>query len=528
MNRIMRWAARSGALLLGILLLSSVFYPDLVGQVIAHATPDNPLIHNAITANIEGGAVLATTAAASTRSISTVLTELKALRDAWKGKPMPEAEGAKFEALATEAAAMQDELDRDKAVRLAEDAEKASRQVLHPTVPADTSVQETPEQKSERTRREQRETAGYMRLGDYVTLSGGFREFHRVGKPQAQMLMAKGRGIRLFDSARDAMIALNREQIAVLRDMSGEKGFGGALELKAVPTIDDLVIEPQRLADIVRVTENDRVTLRDVLDVQRTSSNAIEYVRITNYSRAAEAVAQAALKPEAAMTLDTVMEVVRTIAVWLPVNNQQLDDLPALAGMINGELLYDVRKRVEELVVYGDGVGQNFAGIIPNALVLPMGENPGGSSRLEGDDTLIDIARRGLTDVRKAGYEPNAILVDPIDWEDIVLEKGTDNRYVWVVVTEAGVQRLWGVPVIETSAMENFEGVATEERNMLVGDFRRGATLYDRQDAAVSVGWINDQFVRNQRTILAELRAAFALKRPGAFRKHQTQAASAS
>ena len=170
--------------------------------------------------------------------------------------------------------------------------------------------------------------------------------------------------------------------------------------------------------------------------------------------------------------------------------------------------------------MWGDAAGENFAGIVPNPLVRAM--------RTETDDTLIDIARRGITDVRRAGYEPNAIMVDPLDWEDIVLEKGSDNRYVWVVVTEGATQRLWGVPVIETVAMEDFQGNATEERAMVVGDFRRGATLWDRQDANISAGWVNDQFVRNQRTILAELRAAFGVKRPGAFRKHQTQAAVAS
>jgi len=170
--------------------------------------------------------------------------------------------------------------------------------------------------------------------------------------------------------------------------------------------------------------------------------------------------------------------------------------------------------------MYGDGQGESFQGILTDAAVLP--------ARTQGSDTLIDISRRGITDVRRAGYEPNAILADPLDWEDIVLEKGSDNRYVWVVVTEGATQRLWNVPVIETVAMEDFAGVETEQRHLLVGDFARGATLWDRERSSISVGWINDQFIRNQRTILAELRAAFGVRRPGAFRKHQTQEASAS
>jgi hypothetical protein len=38
----------------------------------------------------------------------------------------------------------------------------------------------------------------------------------------------------------------------------------------------------------------------------------------------------------------------------------------------------------------------------------------------------------------------------------------------------------------------------------------------------VSVGLINDQFVRNMRTILMEARAGFAIKRPSFFSKITT------
>jgi HK97 family phage major capsid protein len=96
------------------------------------------------------------------------------------------------------------------------------------------------------------------------------------------------------------------------------------------------------------------------------------------------------------------------------------------------------------------------------------------------------------------------------------------------VVTENGVSRIWGATVVETVGVEDFAGNATEERVVIVGDGRRGATLYDREQSSVSVGWINDQFIRNQRTILAEGRWAFGIPRPLAFRKYIAQAAVAS
>ena len=443
---------------------------------------------------------------ASPKELKKLLGEIKAKQEEYKGKRMPEDVAADLDKKVEEAMEMQKAIDRDR--RIAAVEEKAGG-VPDPDLPNDD--QPDPESKSRGGNRSSNDIAGYMLLGDYVVAQDGMKDFKKAGKPKAPFMLAKVPSVFSRRGEKSVMVALSADQVREIKS---------AYESKAVPTLGSGIIEPTRIDDIVRVTEQDRLQLRDVLDISRTTSDAVKYTRIVAYTRAAATVAHSALKPEAALSLDSVTEAVRTIAVHMPVEEQQLDDHPQLAGIINGELLYDVNKHVEELVMYGDGQGENFNGILTDLAVL--------AARSQGGDTLIDIARRGITDVRRAGYEPNAIVVDPLDWEEIVLEKGSDNRYVWVVVTDGATQRLWAVPVIETVAMEDFQGNATEERNMLVGDFQRGATLWDRMDASISVGWVNDQFIRNQRTILAELRAAFGVKRPGAFRKHRTQAPVAS
>ena len=55
------------------------------------------------------------------------------------------------------------------------------------------------------------------------------------------------------------------------------------------------------------------------------------------------------------------------------------------------------------------------------------------------------------------------------------------------------------------------------ENTILAGDFQLGCQLFDREQAAIKVGTIDDQFVRNMQTILAEMRAAFAVFRATAF-----------
>lgn len=422
-----------------------------------------------------------------------LLAEIKAKQDEFKGKEMPQDAADWIDGKATEALALQDEIDK-----ISEREAKMAKLKQYQTA-SDTPAPEDrqPDQKGE--------IAGYVDLGEFVAAQPEFKHFLEAGMPKGPVRLAKLARPLFGKKGRDLMVALTREQVA---------------EIKAVPTLGANVIEPQLLSEVVRVTEHDRLTIRDVLNTSRTGSNAVRFTRITDYTRAAAAVAASAQKPEAALTMDAVTEPVRKVAVWTPVEDEQLADLPQLSGIINDELLFDVNHAVEELVMYGSGVGEEFDGLLTGSNVPTFSRDTTG--------TLIDIVRRMITDVRLANYEATAVLVHPLEWETIVLEKGSDNRYVWVVVTEGNVQRLWGVPVVETKAVEDNAGVSTEERNILVGDFRRGATLWDREDAAISVGWINDQFIRNQRTILAEWRGAFGIKRPNAFTKYQTQAASAS
>jgi HK97 family phage major capsid protein len=462
-------------------------------------------------ADAAAGLSLAFPAVATTRDLKTILKELREFQTKTKGRALTAEESTTFEALANEAKAMQDEVDRDAQItgvaKTAEEMERKARQVAGTAlIPGEGQPGLTDEEKAE-------PIAGYMTLGDFVIAQKGLRDFAASGKVKgAQVVLATLSGLAraraVFGKRKysgEPMIPITVGEYKAMRE--------GAKGTKAIPTIGADVVEPTRLSDLVRVDEHESLRLRDVLNIGRTGSNAVQYMRLTGYTRAAATVAHGALKPEATLSLDVVTEAVRTIAAWIPVNDQQLDDMPALSGIINTELLYDLDRHVEELVTYGDGIGQNFEGIIPNPDVL--------AARTEGGDTVIDIARRMITDVRRDGYIPNAFLFDPLDWETVLLTKGSDNHYIWVVVTEENVSRLWAVPVVETTAMTD---IVTGERNILLGDFMRGATLWDRMDSTISVGWQNDQFVRNQRTILAELRAAFGVRRPRAFRKYETAA----
>src|SRR4029079_5459693 len=70
------------------------------------------------------------------------------------------------------------------------------------------------------------------------------------------------------------------------------------------------------------------------------------------------------------------------------------------------------------------------------------------------------------------------------------------------------VRSMWGYPIVPDRAIP--------EGHVVGGDGTMAA-IFDREDANILIDTINDQFVRNMLTILAEMRAALAVFRPPAF-----------
>ena len=89
--------------------------------------------------------------------------------------------------------------------------------------------------------------------------------------------------------------------------------------------------------------------------------------------------------------------------------------------------------------------------------------------------------------------------------------KNTQGNYI-VHPFAVGYSGLEGVRIVESSQVA--------PNSMVVGDFRFG-TIYDLEDVVVEVGWINDQFIKNALTILAEQRLALLIRTADepAFRK---------
>jgi HK97 family phage major capsid protein len=255
------------------------------------------------------------------------------------------------------------------------------------------------------------------------------------------------------------------------------------------------------------------LTVLDLIMRMTTSSDTVEYVQEDTFTNAAAMTAEASattgtsgVKPESTLAYSTQTAAVRTLAHWIPVTNRMLSDAPSIRGIINGRLLYGLDQELEDQVLTGDGTGENFTGILQTDGINIQGK---------GTDNELDAIFKARTQIRVNGKgRPNAVVLHPNDWETIRLARenvasATLGNYLMGPPSMVGAVTVWGIPVIESEAITENTG--------LIGDFMMGCNLFDREQAAVRVGTIDDQFTRNMQTILAELRAAFVVWRPSQF-----------
>lgn len=249
------------------------------------------------------------------------------------------------------------------------------------------------------------------------------------------------------------------------------------------------------------------LTLLDIISRRTTGSDAVDFVRQTSRTNNAAPVAEATdvsggsgVKPQSDLALELVTTNVRTIAHWIAASRRALSDVGQLRGIIDDELRDGLNEELEDQIISGSGVGQNFEGL--DAVT--------GTQDQAWDTDILKTTREARTLVRTVGRDiPNAYAFNPADWETIDLTQDNEARYFFGGPMVMGTPRLWGLPVVESEALTAGWG--------WVGNWSR-AVLWDREQANILVSDSHsDFFIRNLIAILAELRAAFAVTKPVAF-----------
>lgn len=274
-------------------------------------------------------------------------------------------------------------------------------------------------------------------------------------------------------------------------------------KLSALTVGNDGILPVDRDPDIVRTTQDrPRFNVRDIFSSLPTTSDSVRYVKITRTDAAASQDGKGGTKPMGKTLSDKATANVETISVLSKVTDQDVEDSPRFVEIVNTESAGDVNNEVSRQLLWGTGSNGELDGIMLDP-ALPT------FSRLQSGDTIIDIVRRMITDLQEKEVDPDFVGMTPRSWEQAETQKGSDNRYIWAVIRDALGPRIWSLPVYVST---RFAHPSTYHHHVLVGAGKSGATVYDR-GARLAVGLMEDDFARNLRTLRAEERLAFGIKR---------------
>lgn len=283
---------------------------------------------------------------------------------------------------------------------------------------------------------------------------------------------------------------------------AAESEFKGITRLELKNTIGTAEvagnIQPTHLGLVL--PNQQRLTIRDLLASGKMSGNSLEYVQEAGFTNNAAVVAEKGNKPESAITFEDKDAKAVVIAHWLKVTTQMLSDAPALESYINNRLRHGLDIKLENQILKGDGTSGNMNGLITQSTAYAAPANaPAGTN-------MFDVLRFAMLQVVLADDYANGHVLNPIDWALMETTKDENGRYLIGDPQSKAVPTLWGLPVVQTQAMD--------AGSFLTGAFNTAAQYFERWGAAVQLGLTGDDFTSNKRTILAETRGALAVYRP--------------
>ena len=259
-----------------------------------------------------------------------------------------------------------------------------------------------------------------------------------------------------------------------------------------------------------------------LFDQIETDQNCFAYMEETTFTNAAAEQAEEATTAEGTLDFTEKTASIRKIGVFLPVTEELLADVQGIQGYVNSRLGTMMKLRLDGQIMDGDGSAPNLGGLL----------NTSGINSFQYGSYSGELARLGqiyqaITEIRKDAFvEPDAIIMHPSDWYDIVTSV-TDiqttssgaaaKNPLFMVAGGFGADvapRIWGLPVVTTTAVS--------AGTQMVGRFGGGeaAHLVMRQgiDLAVSDSH-SDFFLKGKLAIRATMRVGLVVYRPTAFCK---------
>jgi hypothetical protein len=216
------------------------------------------------------------------------------------------------------------------------------------------------------------------------------------------------------------------------------------------------------------------------VDMGRTNLAFLPWANQTTTEGGATAVQEGALKPLWNPRFKVEMSEAKKIAAMATITEEFDQDLPGFTTLVKRLLMDEVMRKFDDAI---------YAAVIA---VAPGFSITGLNGQID-DANLWDAIGAGLAQVSKNNYVANFIGLNPITmWR------------VWM--TKTAVERQYQSPPFLGKIMDKLaESNKVAENYALIGDLNQyKVDIY--KEPMLKVGWNNDDFQRNQFSVVAEIR----------------------
>lgn len=192
-----------------------------------------------------------------------------------------------------------------------------------------------------------------------------------------------------------------------------------------------------------------------------------------------------------------------TLAHHMPISKHTAFHYGQLESIIKNDLMYGLKLKEADALLNLDN-GATKKGILKKTGIQTY-ENAAG-------DTVVDSIRKMKTKSWMAtGMMPTHLAVHPLVTEHLDLMKDANQRYMLINVNG----KVWGLPVVEDVNLVTDPSSDAKYGALMFN--ANAATWYTSEADALSIGFVNDQFTRNEYTLLAEGEHLITVQRPKSF-----------
>lgn len=269
-----------------------------------------------------------------------------------------------------------------------------------------------------------------------------------------------------------------------------------------VTAVSGTTTYPMQRAGII-AGEFKPLTIRDIFRAIPVSTNMVTSMRELSWTNSAAEVSQGASKPESDITFEQYNVPITTVAHWLKVTTQLMQDAPAVVAYIETRLRDGLAQRIDAQLLNGNGTSPNLSGLTDSGNFTAYTPT--------SDDLLIDAINRAKYSLWAKGYTPDVVVVNPADWGAMerTRESGTSGQYLYGSPAALAGMNPFGVRVVLSNNMNTGK--------FLIGAMDRAAVLYNRVGATIEMAYVGDDFTKNLITIRAEERLGLGVDVPGAI-----------